>query len=61
MTSPHPLATWVARNQSDDPRRTRAKRFTLDAEDLDDLPDRRAARARRSKARKALVSRVRYS
>ena len=62
MTSPHPLAAWVARNQTDEPRRAPTKRFTPDDEDLDDLPDRRRAGARRrTKARKVQVSRVRYS
>ena len=66
MTSPHPLAAWVERAQTDQPRRTTAERF-LDADpEADDRDDRRRRRAHsvfRAKRARAVraVSRVRYS
>ena len=51
MTSPHPLAAWVERAHTDQPRRTSAERL-LDADrEADDLDVRRRRRRRAHLAR----------
>ena len=63
MTSPHPLAAWVERAVTDQPRRTVAERFPEQDDDPDDRRQRRArsvARVRRGRVAR-MVSRVRYS